>query len=151
METWKFIPTYDDKYMVSDLGRVKSLLFNKERILKQGINNHGYCIVDLSGKSYKVHTLVIWAFQNVKPTGKTTDFVIDHIDDNKQNNKLSNLRIISHRDNIIKNKIISGARLDKRTNRWLSKIKVNGKVKYLGSFNTKEEAELRYQQELTKP
>ena len=39
----------------------------------------------------------------------------------------------------------------KRTGKWLSKIKKNGKVIYLGVFNKKEEAEKRYQEELSKP
>lgn len=151
MENWKYIPTFEGEYMVSDLGNVKSIRFNKERILKQGTQTHGYCIVDLKGKTYKVHSLLIWAFKDVAPTGKVSDFVIDHFDNNKTNNTLSNLNIISHRDNITKDAKPSGARLDKRTGKWLSKIKKNGKVKYLGSFSIKEEAEKRYYEELSKP
>lgn len=148
MEIWKDIPTFENIYQVSNLGNVKSLRYGKERILKQGVQPRGYCIVDLSGKSYRVHTLVMWAFKNVIPTGTTLDYVIDHIDNNPMNNCLSNLQLLSHRDNITKGKSPSGARLDKRTGRWLSKIKVNNKVKYLGSFLTKEEAEQKYQQEI---
>lgn len=151
MEKWKDIPTFEGEYMVSNLGNVKSIRFNKEKVLKQGIQTQGYCIVDLKGKSCKVHSLVIWAFKGIAPTGKVSDFVIDHIDNNKSNNALSNLNIISHRENITKGLKPSGARLDKRTGKWLSKIKKNGKVKYLGSFLTKEEAELRYKEELCKP
>lgn len=95
--------------------------------------------------------MVIWAFNGIAPTGKVSDFVIDHIDNNKTNNTLSNLNVVSHRDNITKGTKPSGARLDKRTGKWLSKLKKNGKVLYLGSFNTKEEAELHYRQELSKP
>ena len=146
MENWKEIPTFENEYMVSDLGNVKSIRFNKEKILKQGIQTQGYCIVDLKGKTYRVHSLVIWAFKGIEPTGKVSDFVIDHIDNNKSNNVLSNLNVISHRDNITKGTNPSGARLDKRTGKWLSKIKKNGKVIYLGTFNKKEEAEKRYQE-----
>ena len=151
MENWKDIPTFEGEYMISDLGNVKSIRFNKEKILKQGIQTQGYCIVDLKGKTYRVHSLVIWAFKGIAPTGKVSDFVIDHYDNNKTNNTLSNLKVVSHRDNITKGINPSGARFDKRTGKWLSKIKRNGKVIYLGSFKTKKEAELRYQQELSKP
>ena len=150
MEIWKDIPTFEGIYQVSNLGNVKSLRYGKEKILKQGIQPRGYCVVDLSGKSYKVHTLVMWAFKNIKPTGTTLDYVIDHIDNNPSNNCLSNLQLLSHRDNITKGKSLSGARLDERTGKWLSKIKINNKVKYLGSFITKEEAENRYKEELLK-
>ena len=51
MENWKDIPTFENEYMVSDLGNVKSTRFNKEKILKQGIQTQGYCIVDLKGNS----------------------------------------------------------------------------------------------------
>jgi hypothetical protein len=148
MEIWKNIPTFEGEYQVSNMGNVKSLRFNKVKILKQGIQTQGYCIVDLKGKSFRVHSLVIWAFKGVAPTGKVSDFVIDHIDDNKTNNKLENLNIVSHRENITKNTNPTGARLDKRTNNWLCKIKINNKVHYLGSFKTKEEAEIRYKKEL---
>jgi hypothetical protein len=150
MEIWKDIPTFEKEYQVSSFGNVKSLRFGKEKILKQGIQTQGYCIVDLKGKSFRVHSLVIWAFNGIAPTGKVSDFVIDHVDNNKTNNHLSNLRVVSHRDNITKDIICSGARLNKRTNRWLSKIKINKKVIYLGSFKTKEEAETRYKEEVAK-
>ena len=151
IENWKDIPTYNGEYQVSDLGRVKSFKGKTERILKQGIQTQGYCIVDLNGTTKRVHVVVMWAFKDIKPTGKVSDFVIDHLDDNKQNNRLNNLGIKSHRENITKVTNPSGARLDKRNGKWLSKIKKNNKVVYLGSFNTKEEAELRYQEELSKP
>ena len=46
MEIWKDIEGYDN-YMVSNLGRVKSLKFNKERILKPYKTEKGYLKISL--------------------------------------------------------------------------------------------------------
>lgn len=75
-ETWKEIvydgETYED-YQVSNLGRVKSLWFGKERILRPSKTTRGYLQVELykNGKSkwLKVHRLVATAFLD-NPDGK---------------------------------------------------------------------------------
>ena len=89
-EFWKTIEDYPD-YMVSNLGRVKSLWFGKERIMKQGINKHGYCYVILcqnkKRKNYLVHRLVATAFINNSDNLPQ----VNHKDENKQNNMVSNL------------------------------------------------------------
>lgn len=150
MEIWKDIPTFEGKYEVSDLGRVKSLKFKKERILKNGINSHGYCLVDLEGKTFKVHSLVIWAFKEIAPTKTTNDFVIDHFDNMRTNNNLSNLTVIKHRDNLIKGTNPTGVRLLKKTGKFAAVIKYKGNVLHLGTFTTEKEANLRYNQEVKK-
>ena len=47
MEVFKDVKGYKGKYEVSNLGRVKSLKFNKEKILKAGVNANGYLQVNL--------------------------------------------------------------------------------------------------------
>ena len=62
-EIWKEI---DDRYSVSNLGRVKSNYANKERILKPFYNHYGYLMVDIRHPGYRksiaVHRLVAIAF-----------------------------------------------------------------------------------------
>lgn len=92
-EEWRTIQDYPD-YMISNLGRVKSLNYNKtgkEKILKQGINKDGYCYVDLckegERKTFRVHRLVATHFipnPQILPC-------VNHKDENKQNNCVSNL------------------------------------------------------------
>lgn len=92
-EIWKTVVLLDtgeiyDNYMVSNLGRVKSLNYKQtgsERILKQYRNEHGYLEVCLSkngkNKTFKVHRLVGFAFHsNTYFDGAE----IDHIDTNKE-------------------------------------------------------------------
>ena len=90
-EEWKDVIGYEGLYQVSNYGNVKSLKYGKERVLKQGKNNRGYFQVSLhkesKGKCYLVHRLVSQTFI---PNPQNLPFV-NHIDENKQNNMVSNL------------------------------------------------------------
>jgi hypothetical protein len=68
---------------------------------------------------------------------------IDHIDRNTINNKLSNLRILTHQQNCL-NRNAKGYTLDKIYNKWKSIIFYNNKNIYLGHFATEEEAHNAY-------
>lgn len=85
-ESWKEIPGYENRYVVSDLGRIKSLIKNK--IMKQN-NIQGYLHVNLykdsKRKIMKIHRAVMLAF-----LGKS-NLQVNHIDGNKKNNCLENL------------------------------------------------------------
>ena len=87
-------------YLVTSHGRVLSLKYGKMRELKPRKNNSGYYYVDLSknGKlhSKTVHRLVAQAFIP-NPENKTE---INHIDENKSNNCVSNLEWMTHKENL---------------------------------------------------
>lgn len=93
-EIWKDIQGYEGLYQVSNLGRVKSLNYNrsgKERILKYGTNTQGYlnvCLcVNKQRKMFAVHRLVAETFiANINNLPQ-----VNHIDENKHNNCVSNL------------------------------------------------------------
>ena len=99
MEHWKAIAGYEGLYEVSDLGRVKSLGYGKEKILKPGKTRGGYLYVNLhkdgQRKTITVHRLVATAFIS-NPTNLET---INHKDEVKTNNTVSNLEWMSHKDN----------------------------------------------------
>ena len=102
MEHWKAITGYEGLYEVSDLGRVKSLNYNhtgKEKILKPQKTNNGYLRVDLCKdgklKHSKVHRLVAEAFIP-NPNNLET---VNHKDEVKTNNTVSNLEWMSRVDN----------------------------------------------------
>lgn len=154
MENWKDIKNYEGIYQVSDLGRVKSLKFGKEKILKPCRKSRKYESLilwkDSSIKYYKIHQLVAIAFLNHEPCGM--EKVVDHINNNPFDNRLVNLQVISSRENNskdVKNKTskYTGVRLDSR-GCWRSEITTNGKKKHLGYFQCETKAHLAYQKAL---
>ena len=90
-EIFKDIEEYEGLYQISNLGRVKSLKYGKERILKPAKDKKGYLYVCLykqgKMKIYRVHRLVAQAFipnPNNLPQ-------VNHKDEDKTNNASSNL------------------------------------------------------------
>lgn len=88
-ERWKSVVGFEGLYEVSDLGRVRSLRWN--RVLRVGRPNR-YCAVSLAyGGTHKtraVHVLVLEAFRGRRPPGKQAA----HQDGDRSNNRLANLR-----------------------------------------------------------
>lgn len=89
--------------MISNDGRIISLprksrngANNKIRELKQSTSEKGYKHVALDGKTYKVHRLVASGF--ILNTDKKEQ--INHIDENKSNNHVSNLEWVNSKENI---------------------------------------------------
>lgn len=115
LEIWKNIEGYEGCYQVSNLGRVKSLgrkrrattrrghefyIDTPERILTN-IEVRGYERVTLckkgKNKYHKIHRLVIGAFTpNID--GKS---YVNHIDENKLNNNVTNLEWVTSSENRI--------------------------------------------------
>ena len=103
-EEWRDIPGWEDRYQVSNLGRVRSIrtLVDgtvTERILKQRPLPKGHLRVALCKdgvcSDYRVHNLVLLAFVGPRPDG----CVGCHWDDDPTNNHLSNLRWGTHTEN----------------------------------------------------
>lgn len=154
-EIWKDIKGYEKYYEVSTLGNVRRK--GKLKNLKPAPNNKGYLSVGLSvngiQKTKYIHNLVAVNFLNHRPEGMSK--VIDHIDGNKENNKLDNLQILSNRENISKyitknRKRYSSKYLGvtRQGNKWKSSISVsmNGKRKqiHLGLYENEEDAHIAY-------
>lgn len=100
-ETWKDIYIYNKHISVSNFGRVRSYIIHKNGfIYKQKKNINGYYTISLrdeQGKSHVllIHRLVLSAFEGCP----NENLLVDHIDTNPQNNKLENLRWVTHREN----------------------------------------------------
>ena len=99
-------------------------------------NRKGYLEISVEGKTYLAHRLV-WLYIH----GYFPENTIDHIDRNPSNNKLSNLREVSHTCNMRNCKVrsnnksgITGVCWHKARFKWHAQIKVNGKVTHLGYF-----------------
>lgn len=139
-EIWKDIPDYKGYYQVSNLGRVKGLKYTfwakkqfrtlPERILKPNKNKNGYFYVVLhknkKGKTWKVHKLVALAFIP-NPENKKC---IDHIDTNKENNNVNNLRWCTHKENM-SNSITKKKLIDAGAFQITKEMREKAKIGYL--------------------
>jgi hypothetical protein len=69
---------------------------------------------------------------------------IDHIDGNKSNNLLSNLRLVTHQENHFNRTKAKGYYWFKRDKKWMAYIGLNGKNKHIGYYDTEQEAHQAY-------
>jgi len=164
IEKFKSIRGYEGVYEVSNHGRVKSLItewrsgnnaarHKEETILKLSINIHGYSQIILRNKSYRVHQLVWDTFGGKPRDGRRLQ--IDHIDNDKLNNGIDNLQLLTARQNTIKyyktrknsSKYIGVSWRDD-SKKWRAGITIGGKKIWLGSFNSEVQARLAYQKRL---
>jgi len=109
--------------------------------------SNGYICIAIDSKRYLAHRL-IWLYVY----GEFPANQIDHINEVKDDNRLVNLRLATNQEN---NHNIStpnknntsgylGVYWYKPYGKWLAQIKVNGKDKHLGYFDTGEEASKAY-------
>jgi hypothetical protein len=150
LEIFDYIRGYEN-YKISSKGRIFSI--KRDMFLKPCKNLNGYLYVQLSRdgiqKPYTIHRLVASTFYFIEDyEGK----MIDHIDRNKENNNLLNLRFCSSQENgrnrgkFKNNKSgYKGVHWDKLSRKWRARIRINGGIcKHLGYFNDKEEAREAY-------
>ena len=154
-EIWKDIPNYEGYYQVSNLGNVKSIIFNREKLLKKCINSSGYCLVVLYNnkkrKIFYAHQLVAIAFLNHNPN--KFEKVVNHKNFNKLDNRVENLEIVSNRENsnhkhIKSSSSYTGVHWDSRKKKWTSTIYINNKKVFLGLFTDELKASDMYEKAL---
>lgn len=102
MEIWKDIDDIDG-YKISNYGRVLSSKGNVDRILKPfRVGNYLGVKIGNPQKNFFIHHLVAKYFLNYKKVSRKV--VIDHIDNDKTNNMVDNLQIVSNVFNCIKDR-----------------------------------------------
>ena len=147
-ESWKKIKDYEN-YSVSSFGRVRN--DKTDRILKPTKNAGGYYHVSLykngKEKNHSIHRLIGIAFLPNHDNKR----MVDHIDENKMNNNIINLRWSTGSQNQFnqgkqKNNTtgFKGVCFDKSKQKYVAFININGKHTYLGCFLKAEEASQAY-------
>jgi hypothetical protein len=110
-----------------------------------GVNCHGYVKIGINGKIYSAHKIV-WAMA----TGEWPNHLIDHINGNKSDNRMENLRKADVVKNAYNQKIpknnksgYKGVYFDSTRvspKKWKASCSISGKRFTLGHFMTPEEA-----------
>lgn len=159
---WRTIPMFGNRYEASNYGDVRSVSFttmrshgrpytHKGRVLVQVLDRDGYKRVQISvdGKRHlvPVHKLVYSAFLGNIPEG----LVIDHINNNRADNRLENLNAISNWENHQKDSwrhrkidLPIGVYYQAGRAMFTASIRINNTYYYLGSFKTIAEAKDAY-------
>jgi len=130
------VTTYTGDHVLLDVSTLE--LIGKHNI---EITRRGYARIRQGNKRVSLHRLI------VQPAA---GLVVDHINFNKLDNRIQNLRICTHKDNshhsTMRSKNKSGYRgvvWHKRDRRWQASIR-DGKIIFLGNFDTAVEAALAY-------
>lgn len=169
IENWIPAKGFEGFYEVSTFGRLRSLSrfvshkknskrFVKGRIMKLCPNDEGYLktafTVNSIYKSQTAHIIIFYSFNpDVLPK---KGYEVDHIDDDKSNNRPGNLRQIKQRENSTKRSLRylnntskhTGVYFDKSRGKFMAVIKINCKTKNLGRFINEQDAADAYQSAL---
>ena len=104
---------------------------------------NGYCSIQFKRKIYRAHRLAYFIYHGVDPLEKQ----IDHIDGNRFNNKIDNLRLATNSQNLRNRSFqknnktgIIGVYWCNTYKKWVARITYKNKMVFLGRFNDKEEA-----------
>lgn len=105
IEQWKPVPQFEDFYEVSNMGRirtrVKRMRYEAGLVLAKRQIPQGYCYVRLSNdgqkKTFYVHRLVLAAFNPIEGCEKLD---VNHLNGQRDDNRLVNLEWLSHKDNL---------------------------------------------------
>jgi len=165
-EIWKSIVGYEETYMVSNMGNVKSIekvvaakngasRIRPSKVLKKCLVTGGYYAVNLwknnKMKTQKIHKLVASAFLGHIPCKYKE--VVDHINNVRTDNRLENLQLISNRENCSKEQRgkskYTGVYYYTGRNYWYAQITLNGKSIHLGTFKNEIDAAERYKKALS--
>jgi hypothetical protein len=109
-------------------------------------NKGGYIKMCFNVGDYKKTELLGHHFAWYMTYGNVDFDMLDHINGDRIDNRISNLRIadstINNRNIILDN--VKGFNVDKRNGRFISRIVINKKLKYIGSYITEQEAREAY-------
>jgi hypothetical protein len=104
---------------------------------KAHANGNGYLAIKLFGQPYLEHRL-IWVWH-----GNQLNATIDHIDGNPLNNKIENLRMASHSENMRNTKMrsdnksgVKGVSWCKTKRKWKVQLWFGNKQHYLGRYDS---------------
>lgn len=111
-------------------------------------NTRGYVQITIKNKKYTAHRLAWLYMYGTDPKAQ-----IDHVNGNKEDNRIDNLREVNNRENnqnktVHRNGRLVGYSLHKNTKKYQARVNVNKKVIHIGLYNTPQEAHEAYVKKL---
>jgi hypothetical protein len=146
-EELRGIKTLPDQQMLHDIYTYKNgfLIHRKNGQIVGWKEKNGYWVTNTGGTRFRLHRLIFQYHYGWCPE------FLDHIDGNKENNKIENLRPATSRQNSFnkgpncKNKLgVKGVCIER--GRYKANIKIHGKSKHIGYFDTLEQAKAAYEE-----
>lgn len=131
----------DEIWCFTKIGRSKTYKWVRQW---GSYNGGGYKILKINKKAYYYHRVLYklhnpeWNFND---TSKNN--VIDHIDNNTNNNKIENLRVVTQQQNIFNINTARGYYWHTQKRKWRVVLVVDGERKELGFFDEDKEHEAR--------
>ena len=129
---------YSEESSTGLINKVNRGAIGKEDQEVGTINGRGYFVFKFIHKMYRSHRVIYFLCTGIDPEEK----IVDHIDTNPLNNKISNLRLATHKqnqDNRKKSKNnssgVTGVYWHKCQNKWRSAISKNNRTIILGAFD----------------
>lgn len=110
------------------------------------VDSRGYLCIGFRGKLYRVHRVIYFMHHGELPE------MVDHVDGDRLNNKIENLRAATNQENLRNMKSRGGSsgfkgvsyRARNKFRKYEAQIMVDRKYKHLGSFVSEEEAAHAY-------
>jgi hypothetical protein len=113
-------------------GKFDSVFKDKIKKYKWCRCGSGYISTTISNKALRMHTFIL---------GNKNNKIIDHINANKLDNRISNLRFVTYQQNHMNQRVL-GFSYDKKSKKWRAYITLNDKQINLGYYETFFEAML---------
>ena len=104
------------------------------------ITETGYLLHSVDGSIYRTHRL-IWMYMTGEDPGQ---MMIDHINGDRSDNRFSNLRKVTRKQNGDNQPRVKGYTWNKLVGKWQAQIQHHGKFKNLGYFDNEADARAAY-------